>query len=174
MFFIQDSDRVRADHLLQCQLHGRLQVHMLVHLRIFDQLNQHLGVRIGLERVPFLHQSAFEHRVVLDDTVMDDRQTLALRVVRVCIDGVRLAVRRPAGVRDTDTTVRVFVHRERFQFCHLPFRLVDVQLSLLVDQRHAGTVIPAVLQTMQTLYQDRIRLPFTYISYYSTHNNFSL
>ena len=169
MVLVQYSDGVSADDLLQSQLNGRLQVHMTVHLRVFDELHEHFGVRVGLEGITLLHQAGFKHGVVLDDTVMDDGEALGLRVVRMGIDGIRLTVRCPTGVRDTDATVRVFLRAEGLQFRHFAFGLIDIELPRFIDERHAGTVITAVLQTMQTLNQNRIRFALADISYNSTH-----
>jgi len=72
-------------------------------------------------------------------------------------------------MRDTNRTAGVFVRSEGFEFGDLAFGLVDIELTLLVDERYAGTVVPAVLQTMETLNQYRISVPLTDISYYSAH-----
>ena len=143
---------------------------MLVDLRIFDELHEHLGVGLGAEGITLLHESCFEDGVVLDDAVMDDRQALGLGVMGVRINGAGFAVGRPARMRDTDRSARVFVRAESLEFGDLALGFVDIELSLLVDERHAGTVVPAVLQTMQTLNQYRISVSLTDISYYSTHN----
>ena len=90
--------------------------------------------------------------------------------MRMRINRVRFTVRRPTGVRDADATRRVLVRSERFQFRHFAFGFVNIELSLLVDQCHAGTVVPAVLQTMQALNQNRIGLAFTYVTNYTTHS----
>ena len=100
---------------------------------------------------------------------MDDRQALGLGVMGVRIDGIGFAVGRPARMRYTDRTAGVFVRSEGFEFGDLAFGLVDIELALLVDERYAGTVVPAVLQTMQALNQDRISLSLSDISNYSAH-----
>ena len=100
---------------------------------------------------------------------MDDRKPLGLRVMGMSIHRVRFTVRCPTRMRNSDIATRIFLSTKGFQFCHLAFGLIDVQLSLLVNQRHAGTVVTAVLQTMQTFNQNRIRFAFTDISYNSTH-----
>jgi hypothetical protein len=72
-------------------------------------------------------------------------------------------------MRDTNRTAGVLVRSEGFEFGDLAFGLVDIELTLLVDERYTGTVVPAVLQTMQTLDQYRISLSLSDISNYSTH-----
>ena len=111
---------------------------MAVHLRIFDELHQHLGIRFGLEGIALLHESGFEDRVVLNDAVMDDREAFGLRVMRMRVDGIRLAVGSPTRMRDTYCTIGILVRAEGFEFCHFAFRFIDVQLSCLVDECHTG------------------------------------
>ena len=142
---------------------------MFVELRIFDELDEHLGIGLGAEGITLLHESGFEDGVVLDDAVMDDRQALGLGVMGVRIDGIGFAVGRPARMRYTDRAAGVFVGSICLQLGDLAFGLVDIELTLLVDERYAGTVVPAVLQTMQALNQDRISLSLSDISYDSTH-----
>ena len=142
---------------------------MLVDLRKLNELHQHLRIRIGLEGIALLHEAGFEHRVVLDDTVMDDRQPLGLRVMRMGVDRIGFAVRRPARMGDTDGTAYILGRAERFQFRHFAFGLIDIELSGFVDERYAGAVIAAILETMKSLDENRIRLAATDISYNSTH-----
>ena len=169
MRLIEDGYRICTDDLLEGQLDSRLEVHMLVDLGIFDELHEHFGISIGLEGITLLHESGFEHGVVLDDTVMDDREPLGLRVMRMRIDSIGFSVGSPTRMRDTDTSVGIFLGAERFQFGYFSFCLIDIQFSFVVDERYSGTVISAVLETMKTLYQDRIRFALTDISYNSTH-----
>ena len=76
MVFVEYRDSISAHHLLQSQLDGSFQVHLAVDLRVFDELNEHFGICVGFEGITFCLQTLFEDRVVLDDTVMDDSQTL--------------------------------------------------------------------------------------------------
>ena len=130
---------------------------------------KHLGIGLGAEGITLLHESGLEDGVVLDDAVMDDRQPFGLRVMGVRIDGIGFAVGRPARMRYTDRAAGIFVRSVRLQLRDLAFGFVDIELTLLVDERHTGTVVPAVLQTMQTLNQDRISLSLSDISNYSAH-----
>ena len=96
---------------------------MLVDLRIFDELHEHLGVRIGLEGIALLHESGFEDGVVLDDAVMDDRQALGLGVMGMGIDGIGFAVGSPTRMGDTDTTFRILVAQNASSSATLPLVL---------------------------------------------------
>ena len=152
MGLIEDSDGIGADDLLEGQLDSRLEVHMLVNLRIFNELHEHLGIRIGFEGIALLHESCFEYGVVLDDTIMDDRQALRLGIMRMGIDSIGFTVRSPTGMGDTDTTFRIFLGTESLQFGYLTFGFIDIELSGLVDECDTRTVVSAVLETMQTFY----------------------
>ena len=147
---VQNSDSVRPDNLLERKLNGSLELDMPVELRVFDKLHKDFCVGLRLEGIPLLLKPGFENGVVLDDPVMNDSQPLRLGVMGVGIDGIRLAVSRPTRMRDTYITARVFVSAETLQFGDLAFRLIDTQLSFLVNKRHTCAVVATVLQTMET------------------------
>ena len=69
-----------------------------------------------------------------------------LGVVRVGIHVIRFAVGGPAGVGDADGARGVLVGRKPFQFGHLTFGFIDVQLAVRADERHAGAVIAPVFE----------------------------
>ena len=48
MVFVEYRDSISAHHLLQSQLDCSLQVHLAVDLRVFDELNEHFGICVGL------------------------------------------------------------------------------------------------------------------------------
>ena len=169
MVFVKNSDCIGSDDLLERELDGGLEVHMLVELGVFDELDEHLCVGLGFEGVALLLQTGFEDRVVLNDAIMNDRQPLGLGVMRMGIDRIGFAMRRPAGVRDTYGSAGVLVRRISLQLGDFAFRLIDIQFSLLVDERHAGAVITAILKTMKSFDQNRVRRAATYISYNSAH-----
>ena len=50
---------------------------------------------------------------------------------------------------DSDSAVYVFGCAEGLQFGHFAFGFIDIELSLLIDERHTGTVVAPVLETMQ-------------------------
>ena len=114
-------------------------------------------------------QSGFEHGIVLYYAVVDNSQPFAFGVMRMSVHGVRLAVCRPTRMRYADATVGILVSSIRLQFRHFALGFVDVQLPLRIDQCYTCTVITAVLQTVQTFNQYRIRLALADISNYSTH-----
>ena len=138
-------------------------------LGIFNQLEQDLGIRIATEGKALLFQLVTQRRSVFDDAVVHHGQLSALRQMGMGIRLVRHPVRRPARVGDTDGARAVMARGHLLQVGDLANRFVDIQIACLVDHGHARRVISAVLQPMQTFYQDRIRLPAPKISYDSTH-----
>ena len=102
-------------------------------LRVLNQLNQHFGVGLAAERhTVFLHLNA-QRLVVFNDAVVDKCQVFGLRVVRVGIGGVGLAVGGPACVGNTYGSAYVFVLYRGFQCGDLAFGFVDVQIALGVN-----------------------------------------
>lgn len=89
--------------------------------------------------------------------------------MRVSIDRIGLAMRCPTGMSDTDYAFRIFAGTECLQLRYFALCLIDIELALLVDERYARTVVPTVFQTMQTFYQNRIRLTLADISNDTTH-----
>lgn len=160
---------VSPHHLLQSQLHGGLKVGVTVHLRVLYELHQHLSVGVRAECVALLLKALLQHRVVLYDSVVNDGQTLRLRVVRVGVLRVRLAMCSPSCVCYAYCSRSVLLGGQGLQFCHLALGLVDVELSLRVDECHSGTVIASILQAVQTLDEHRIGLAMAYVTYYSAH-----
>ena len=166
----EDRDGVGADHLLERGADGHLQRALLGFLHVFDQIDQHLGVSAAAERETVRAQGVAEHPEVLDDPVVDQGEVPRPGEVRVRIGVVGLAMGGPAGMADADRAGTVFPVQERFQVRYLALAFVDVQAAARVDHRHAGAVIAPVLQPMESLDDDRARLPLTNITYDSAHN----
>ena len=117
-----------------------------------------------------LHQTLLQQGIVLNDAVMDYCQLLRLRKMGMRIHLVRFPVGCPAGVRNADMAADILVLGKFLQFGDLTLRLIDVKLSVRIYQRHAGTVIASVFQTMKPFNQNRIGILITDISYYSAHD----
>ena len=90
--------------------------------------------------------------------------------MRMRIAEIRFAVCRPSSVRDTHRAGQVLVLRSIFKVGYFSLRFIDIELSFAIDESHTGTIIPAIFQAVQPLNEYRVRLPFTYISYYSAHS----
>ena len=70
--------------------------------RRLDQVREHLGVGLGLERVPLHLEHLPQRAVVLDDAVVHDGDRARAVDVRMRVALVRRAVRGPARVGDAD------------------------------------------------------------------------
>ena len=75
----------------------------------------------------------------------------------------------PTRMGNTHTATDIFVVTIFCKIIYLPFRLVNIQVSFLVDQRYTCRVIAAVFQSSQPFYQYGISILRTDISYNSTH-----
>ena len=78
IILVEHGDGVGTDHLVECHLHGRQQVELLVVLDILYQLHQHLRVRVADEVYALRLQLRLQVSIVLDDTVVDDGEVLRL------------------------------------------------------------------------------------------------
>ena len=141
---VEHREAVRAGHEPQ---RGAHRIFELVRRHRRDQVREHFGVGFGLERDAAGLQLRAQLRGVLDDAVVNDREASGAVAVRMRVAVARLAVRRPARVRDA---------RRAFQLRgQLPFQLADFALALedaeLVVARagDARRVVAAIFQTMQ-------------------------
>ena len=132
--------------------HGFLQRKIFFRLHFFDQVHQHFRIGFADKRMAVFLKRAAQHRVIFDNSVVDQRQTAIAADVRVGVDVVGLAVRSPACMADADTAGDVLVFRVFDQFGYFAFFLIDVQAA--VKQGHAGAVVAPVFQSLQTLDQD--------------------
>ena len=59
---------------------------------------------------------------------------------------------------DADGATDILVFTIVFQVGHLSFSLIDVQVTIVIDHCHTGTVIAAVFQTLKSFDKNRISL----------------
>ena len=147
---------------------------MVCHLEIFNQLHQHFRIRGATESISFLLQFIFQHGIVFNNTVMNKSKVFGRRVVRMGICLTRFAMSSPTGMGYADGTGDIFLRYKGFQLGHFTFRFIDVQVFVITNQCHTGTVITTILQPLQSLYQNRIGFSVTYITDYSTHKLLNL
>ena len=169
MVFLQDGYGISANDVLKGALHGSKKVAFLCLLREFYELHQHLGIGVGTEVIALFLQFGAERLIVLDDTIMHQREVPALAEVRMGVDGVGLAVGGPAGMGYTDAAGGVLGGTLLFQGRHFAGGLIHVKVSLVVNHAHASRVIAAIFQSMKTLYQNRVSFLLTDVSYNSAH-----
>ncbi len=132
----------------------------------------HFGICIGIKYATVLFQRLLKNGVVFYGAVMYNGYAPVCTEMRMGVRVVRLAVRCPSRVCYTDCPGNVFRLAKPFKFADLSMRLINIQSVLCVNQSHAGTVVTAVFQSVQSFCQDRECLLDTYISYYSAHINY--
>ena len=100
---------------------------------------------------------------VLDDPVVDDEDAPAAVGVRVSVDVRRAAVGRPAGVPDAEMPVRHVLVQPGDQVVDLGLGLGDARARPFEDG-HACRVIPAVLEALEAVHEDRRGLAVTEVA----------
>ena len=138
-------------------------------LNILNQLHQHLRISIRDKRHALGLKFRLQVGIVLDDTVMDNGQVLGRGIMRVGIPGGRFTVGSPAGMGNTNGTTGILVVTILHKIINLALRFIDIQFTIVIQQRHAGTVITTILQSPQSLYQNRKSLLISDISNNSAH-----
>src|SRR5258706_13158211 len=105
--------------------------------------------------------------IILNDPVVNDGQLFGGRIMRMCIFVVGLAVGGPPGVAHPNVAVEVLTLDELLELNDLSFLFINVESP--VHQGNASAVVPAVLQTLETLDDHLFRLTVTHIANNSTH-----
>ena len=100
---------------------------------------------------------------------MDDGQVLRRGIVRMGISRRRLTMRRPTGMGNTNGTADILIATKFHKIVNFPLGLIDVQIIVVVDKCHTGTVVTTILQSSKTLDQDGKGIFCAYISYDSAH-----
>mmetsp|Transcript_17560 Transcript_17560/g.40536 ORF Transcript_17560/g.40536 Transcript_17560/m.40536 type:complete len:267 (-) Transcript_17560:90-890(-) len=127
------------DRLLQCE-RGNL-------LDILDELDEHLCVRVRIERVPLALQRLLERREVLDDAVVNQGEAFVRGDVGVRVPLVGLAVGSPASV--SDSTVSFDGGSSLLELLDLADPLLEGDVALSVDNGYSRRIISPVFQPGQ-------------------------
>ena len=123
---VDDGNGISANNLIESSLNGLQQRELLLDHNIFDQLNKYLGIGIALERHTLFNELGLDVGIVLDDTVMDDGQVVALGIVRVSITAGGLAMRSPTGMGNAYVTRHILIAAIFCQIIDLSLCLIDV------------------------------------------------
>lgn len=121
-----------------------------------DQVGDHFAVGFGAEGVSFGPKMAPQLLMVFDDAVVDNRKAAGFIEVGMCVRGRRCAVGCPAGMGDAAAAEGFEFgpggdgFRERLDF---PDTFDGVEPALR-GHRQAGGVIPAILQSFESVDQD--------------------
>ena len=121
-------------------------------IEMSDQMGEHLGVRVGLELVPLIHQIGLQGREILDDAVVNQHDALTSSM-RVGVAFTRLSMSGPTGVGDPQSPVETILGGDLF--LQDPDAAGGLrQLHAIIENRDTGGVIPPVFETFETLYQE--------------------
>src|SRR6266550_4472132 len=137
-------------------------------MRFLNQMGEDFGVGLGAEYVAALGEGLPQRSGVFDDAVVHHGEGAAAVRMRMGIDGVRGAVRRPARVRDRgrafgQLTAKLALERGDLSGCAEYFEPA-------VDDGQTCRVVPAILETLQPLQHDGRRRPFADVPYDAAHN----
>ena len=72
VLLVKDGDGVGSYHLMQRKLHRSEQVARLLHLDIFNQLDEHFRICVRDKRDAIFFKFTFDDRIVLNDAVVYD------------------------------------------------------------------------------------------------------
>src|SRR5574344_1161146 len=75
----------------------------------------------------------------------------------------------PSCMRDAKRSTCIFTLGCVLQITDLTLCFKDIQPHFFTDNCNSCTIISTVLQPVKSLYQYRISLTLSYVSYYSTH-----
>ena len=134
-----------------------------------DQMGDDLGVGLRAERVALVDQRVLELAEVLHDPVEHDRDlVLHAPGQRMRVLEGDLAVRGPARVPDPGRGRRAVQTGRGLQLVEVPDG-PDVVEPLVLEQRDAGRVVPAVLEALEPVKEERVRLPGAHVSDDAAH-----
>ncbi len=121
---------------------------------ILDEVSEHFRVGLGLEGVSAGDELVAQLTEVLDDAVVDDRDTACAIAEGMGVEIARPTVRGPASVAQPDArTGRPAAERIR-QDRHLAGPLLDEEIAVPGDQGDAGGVVAPILEAAQPVQQD--------------------
>ncbi len=100
-----DGDGVRTRDAQECEPHCLREVMLrLAEVGVFDQVREHLGIRLRLKRVTLRDQLLAQFSIVLDDAVVHDSQDPGAVGMWVGVGVAGATVRGPTCVSDAERT----------------------------------------------------------------------
>jgi hypothetical protein len=72
-------------------------------------------------------------------------------------------------MRNAGSSASILLSGKAFKFGNLAFCFVNVEFTVIADESHARAVVPAIFEPMQSFNNDRICLPVSDVTYYTTH-----
>ena len=84
----------------------------------------------------------------------------------------RLTVSGPTRVRNTYSTTYILIATEFTKIVDFSFRLVDIQVAIVINQSYTCAIVTTIFQSAQALYKYGISFLIPDVSYDSTHTLF--
>ena len=163
-------DAIGSLDLLERLADSRLKVILVA---IGNQLDEHLGIGIRNTRDALLRQPRLDLLVVFDDSVVHHYEMAGGIEMRMRIDLVRQAVRRPAGMANALGGLMKYI---QFRCIDLFAQRLDFTGVLhhpdlsIIQTGHAGRIIAPILHPAQAIHQNFRSIPFSKVAYDSTHS----
>ena len=130
----------------------------------------HLGVGFRGEGEPLCGELIFEFLVVLDDSVVYQREFAVVAEVGMRIGICRGPVRCPAGMSNSGVPLRQGLVRQGIcEHIQFPGFLAGVHGSVIADDSDASRVISAVFQPFQTGEKNVNRIIRAHVAHNSAH-----
>ena len=133
-----------------------------------DQIGEHLGVRLRLERVVFRLEKFFDRHVVLDHPVVHDGELAIAGEVRVGVGVRHAAMRGPTRVADAASALERMLGRLLDEVVH-PARFLGVVDATTLQYRQARGIIAAIFEPLQSFEEDGSCLVFAHVADDSAH-----
>ena len=128
-----------------------------------------LRIRLRDKLISMLFKLLLKLQIILNNTVMDNNDTLITVKMRMGVRIGRRTMGSPSCMPDPHRSgKRCSVMRQFAQYLKPALRLHHIDLPAVTDCDPRG-IIPSILKFGQTVQKDRRSLPVTNISYYSTH-----
>ena len=164
----QNSQRIGSFQTAENRGNGFQRIPLII---IVEKVDYHLCICIGDKFITLFHQILFVIQIILNNTVMYNRNRFVFVGVRMRIAYRRLPVRRPAGMSDTagsrkrGASVRLVI-----QYLQMTDRLRHIYFFSVIHCQSRG-IIAAVFQLLQPVQKNGRRLSLSGKSNYSTHIN---
>src|SRR6516165_2538642 len=133
----------------QGRFHGLLRREALLQIGI-DQMRNYLAVSFGCEFGALFFELEAQLAEILDDAIVNHRDVLG--GMRMSVVLVRLAVRGPTRVPDTDIAGERVFAQSRFQIFQLAFGAPPLEFVAL-QRRDACRIIAAILKPLEGIDQ---------------------
>ena len=177
--------RIGATHTNQCLSQRIQRTYFVFLIVVIHQLDQHLGIRLGIEMISVALQFRLQFLEVLNDAVVYTHHfglhhtgsgsgTVAAHM-RVCIGTAGRAMSRPTGMPDTAIAFRyASVIRHFHQILQFPRCLEYNRRLFAIPYCQACGVITTIFQFGKSLQQDRCSCLISNITNDTAHTLFLL